>query len=350
MAVAAHRCGSIQLHCRFSAALGQVYGGQHGLGVHQRAVGKAGKGPVEQIIALGKKVVRRIAAKDHQPVGVAVLFRKGHDAAACQRGKAALDPPDILPVVGALAVHQAVGAADGVLSLAEVSGRQDIAGGARHLCKGLVCRTGGGDLCQILRGGHVAVVKQAVGTGKVRAGAAQLLGTGVHLLDEIQHAAAHIVGNDTGGVVGADDEHGVQQVDAAHRLADAQAHGGAVGVLDVPELLGQRGGHGHFTVQILAAFQQQQGRHELGQAGNILLLVSILVQDGLAGVGVEQVHRLGLAGGLDGHGIYRKARQCSSSGQCQREHQRRHAAEDGVFEHERAPLYLLADARQKFLF
>ena len=81
-----------------------------------------------------------------------------------------------------------------------------------------------------------------------------------------------------------------------------------------------------------------------------LLLVSILVQDGLAGVGVEQVHRLGLAGGLDGHGIYRKARQCSSSGQCQREHQRRHAAEDGVFEHERAPLYLLADARQKFLF
>ena len=73
---------------------------------------------------------------------------------------------------------------------------------------------------------------------------------------------------------------------------------------DIPELLGQRGGHGHFTVQILAAFQQQQGRHKLGQAGNILLLVSILVQDGLAGVGVEQVHRLGLAGGLDGHGIY----------------------------------------------
>ena len=35
-----------------------------------------------------------------------------------------------------------------------------------------------------------------------------------------------------------------------------------------------------------------------------LLLVSILVQDGLAGVGVEQVHRLGLAGGLDGHVLY----------------------------------------------
>ncbi len=57
-----------------------------------------------------------------------------------------------------------------------------IAGGARHLCKGLVLRAGGGDLCQILRGGHVAVIKQAVGAGKVRAGAAQLCRFGVHLL------------------------------------------------------------------------------------------------------------------------------------------------------------------------
>ena len=52
--------------------------------------------------------------------------------------------------------------------------------------------------------------------GKVRAGAAQLLGTSVHLLDEIQHAAAHIVGNDAGGVVSADDEHGVQHVSYTH--------------------------------------------------------------------------------------------------------------------------------------
>ena len=47
VAVAADRRSGIQLHCRFSAALGQVYGGQHGLGIHQRTVRKAGKGPVE---------------------------------------------------------------------------------------------------------------------------------------------------------------------------------------------------------------------------------------------------------------------------------------------------------------
>ena len=97
--VAADRRGGVQLHSRLGAALVQVYGGQHGLGIHQRPVGKAGKGPVEQIIALGKEVLLRVAAKDHQPVAVAVLLGKGHDTAACQRGKAALDPLDIRPVV-----------------------------------------------------------------------------------------------------------------------------------------------------------------------------------------------------------------------------------------------------------
>ena len=50
VAIAADRCGSIQLHCRFGAALGQRHGGDLGLGIHQRTVRKALKGPVEQII------------------------------------------------------------------------------------------------------------------------------------------------------------------------------------------------------------------------------------------------------------------------------------------------------------
>ena len=207
------------------------------MGIHQRPVGKAGKGPVKKVVTRGKQVIQRVAAKDHQPIVVAVLLGKSHDAAACQRGKAALDPLDVLPVVGAFAVHQAVGAADGVLCLAQIGGWQHIAGGARHLCKGLVLRAGGGDFCQILRGGHVAVIKQAVGTGKVCAGAAQLRRLGVHLLHKAHHTAPHVPRNDAGGVVGADDEHGVQQVDAAHSLADAQPYGGAVGVLDILELL-----------------------------------------------------------------------------------------------------------------
>ena len=237
VAVAADRGGGVQFHRRLGAALVQVYRGQHGLGIHQRPVGKAGKGPVEQVVTFGKQMLRRVAAKNHQPVAVAVLLGKSHGAASCQRGKAALDPLDIFPVVGAFAVHQAVGAADGALGLAQIGGREHIAGSARHLCKGLVLRAGCGDLCQVLCSGHVAVVKQAVGTGKVRAGAAQLCRLGVHLLHKAHHAARHVPRNDAGGVVGADDEHRVQQVDAAHGLADAQPHGGAVGVLDILELL-----------------------------------------------------------------------------------------------------------------
>ena len=202
----------------------------------------------------------------------------------------------------------------------------------------MVLRAGGDNFCQVLRGGHVAVVKQAVGTGKVRAGAAQLCRPGVHLLHKAHHAAPHVPRNDAGGVVGADDEHGVQQVDAAHGLADAQTHGGAVGVLDILELLRQVGGHGHFTVQVLAAFHQQQGSHQLGQACHIFLLVGVLAQDGLAGIRVEQIHRLGLGSGLDGHGVCRKPRQRCRKSHCQCEHQRRQPAAERVMKHERTPL------------
>ena len=176
-----------------------------------------------------------------------------------------------------------------------------------------------------------------MGAGKVCAGAAQLLCAGVHLPDKVQHAAAHIVSDDAGGVVGADNEHGIQQVDAAHRLANAQPHGGAVGILDVPELLRHGRRHSDLTVQVFAALQQQQRGHELGQAGNILLLVGVLPQDGLAGICVEQIHRLGLAGSLEGHRVGSETRQHCRHRKGQRQHQRCHAAEERVFGHERTP-------------
>ena len=176
-----------------------------------------------------------------------------------------------------------------------------------------------------------------MGTGKVRALTAQFLCAGVHLPHKVQHAAAHIPRNDAGRVVGAGDEHGVEQVDAAHRLADAQTHGGAIGILDVLELLRHSGGHGHFAVQVLAAFQQEQGRHELGQACHILLLVGVLAEDGLTGVCVEQIDRFSLTGRLDGHGVGGQTRQRCRNSQRQCQHQCRSAAEKGVLKHERTP-------------
>ena len=165
--------------------------------------------------------------------------------------------------------------------------------------------------------------------GKGGSGTAQLCGTGIHLLQERSQTTAHIPGDDAGSIVGAADQHGIQQIDAAHRLADAQAHGGAVGVLDVLELLGQVCGHGHGAVQVFAAFQQQQRRHHLGQAGHIGRLVCILFQKGLAGVCVEQIHGLGVTGRLDGHGVGRRSGQCRACGKHQRQEQRRRPAQAG---------------------
>ena len=211
MAVAADRRGSVKLHFLIRAALGQVYGSQHGLGVHQRAVGKAGKGPVEQIIALGKEVVRRIAAKDHQPVGVAVLLGKGHIAPARQGGKTGLHAPDVIPVVGVLRVEHQVGGGDGALVLVQIGGRQSIAQGVCHLHIDLVLGAGLGDQGQIVGRGDVAVIIQAVHTGKAGAGAAQLFGTLVHPGHKGgQVAVRNITGDHAGRVVGAGHQQAVQ--------------------------------------------------------------------------------------------------------------------------------------------
>ena len=337
VAVAADRSSRIQFHLRMGAAFGQVHGGHHGLGVHQRPVGKAGKGPVKQRITLTVQMHLPVAAQDHKAVGVAVLLGKGHRTAACQGGKTALDPLDRSLIISTGGVHQRVGAADGALLAVEIRLAQRIGGGTGHLRKGLVGRAGRRDLCHVLCRGHIAVIVQAVGAGKGGTGTAQLCGTGVHLLDEGIQAAAHVPGDDAGRVVGTGDEQGIQQVDAAHRFPDAQAHGGAVGVLDILELLGQIGGHRDLTVQVLAAFQQQQGRHHLGQAGYIAGLVGILGQQRLAGIGIEQVHGLGLGCSLDGHGVYCKYRQHCTDGNRQRKHQRRQPAAERVVKHEGTP-------------
>ena len=183
--------------------------------------------------------------------------------------------------------------------------------------------------------GDVAVVIQAVHAGKAGGGAAQLLRLLVHHGHKVgQTAVRHVAGDDAGGVVGAGDQKPVQQVDAAHRLADAEVHGAAIGVLDVLELLRQAGGDGDLRVQIFAAFEEEQGRHHLGQAGDVALLVDVLFQDGLVDVRVEQVDRFALIGGLDGHLVHGQTRQCSRDGQHSRQQQGSGPAEEGVFLHE----------------
>ena len=335
MAVAADRCGSVKLHFLIGAALLQGGGDQRGLGVHQLPVRKACKGPVQDLGGLPVNVVK-VGAQHHQPVGVAVLLSKGHIAPARQGGKPGLHAPDVIPVVGVLRVEHQVGGGDGALVLVQIGGRQGITQGVCHLHIGLVLGAGLGDQGQLVGRGDVAVIIQAVHTGKAGAGAAQLFGTLVHPGHKGgQVAVRNITGDRAGRVVGAGHQQAVQQVDAAHRFTDAQVDGAAVGVLDVLELLGQAGGDGDLRVHVLAAFQKQQGCHHLGQAGNVALLVRVLFQNGLVDVRVEQIDRLALVHSLDGHFVCGQTGQDKGQGQRCGQQQGRRPAEESRVLHKR---------------
>ena len=116
-----------------------------------------------------------------------------------------------------------------------------------------------------------------------------------------------------------------------------QQNGAAVLTADLLELLRQVGGHGDGLVKVLAAFQQQQGGHHLGQACHAALLPGVLVQQHLAGDGVDQVNTFLCIGGLDRHCVYRPARQSQRRSQCQREHPCRQPATAFLKIHELLP-------------
>ena len=164
--------------------------------------------------------------------------------------------------------------------------------------------------------------------GEPGCSAAQLRCPGVHLLYKGGNAARHIPCNDAGGIVGAAHQQRIQQIDAAQLFARRQQDGAAVLAADRLKLLRQAGGHGDALVQVLAAFQQQQGGHHLGQAGHAALLTGILVQQHLAGDGVDQIDTFLCVGCLDRHCVYSAARQSQRRRQCQRKQPCRRAAAD----------------------
>ena len=203
VAVAGDGRGGVELHGLLGAALGQGHGGQRGVGVHQLAVGKAAEGPIEDFRALPIDVVE-VRPQHHEAVGVAILLGKGNKAAACQGGEAGLHAPDVIAVVRVLGVEHQVGGGDGPLVLVEVGGREGVGQGVGGGHVGLVLVAGRGDLGQIFRRGDVAVIVQAMHAGKGGAGAAQLLGFGVHLGHKGGEVAVrNVAGDDAGGVVGA---------------------------------------------------------------------------------------------------------------------------------------------------
>ena len=148
-----------------------------------------------------------------------------------------------------------------------VGGRNGIPLRGKQLAEGLVLQSCFRQPGHVPHGGNMFWVVQARGVAEMRGGHPQLCRFLVHPGHKGgQVAVRNITGDHAGRVVGAGHQQAVQQVDAAHRFTDAQVDGAAVGVLDVLELLGQAGGDGDLSVHVLAALEEEQSRHHLGES------------------------------------------------------------------------------------
>ena len=131
-------------------------------------------------------------------------------------------------------------------------------------------------------------VVQAVGVGKMRAGAAVHGGGLVHDLGKGRHAAVERFGDEVGALVGGAHHGAVEQVLEIDALPHVQAHVGAV-VADVGSGLRQVDGLVH-----IAHHDAQKHGHDLGGRSGIHGGVRILFKNHLAGGCFDEDGRLGV--------------------------------------------------------
>ena len=141
----------------------------------------------------------------------------------------------------------------------------------------------------------MVIIMQAVGIGKMRACAAQLLGPAVHLLHESIHIAADHDGHDIGGVIGGRQHDTVEQVFDRDLLAGCQINRGRFRIRDrIQGFLLDRNDLVHGQFSSVNGFESQQGRHDLGRRCRIALFIRVLLIQDLAAVGIDQDRRLGV--------------------------------------------------------
>ena len=307
------------------AALGDGLGG-----IQRRGDGVGGEHPVHQGAGLQQGgaaalLVGGVGHVEHYADVAFAVLRVPAGKVLPLAQAAGLAAAGVGAVVAAAGTDHAVGVLD------DVGARRGVVGVGAHIVGGR-----GHDLGHdVVRGQraqnqvgvagrrHVAFV-QAAGVGEGGGGAADGRGFLVHAGDKvIDAAAAHIVRHDVGGLVGAGQQHGVQQV--AQRLGVAAADVGCRGVgrlfpdqvIDIPGR-GERDG----VQLVLVAFQQQQAGHHLGQAGGLELGLAVFLIDDDVGVEVDDVGSRGRQGrGVGGKGAVLPFRRCRH-GQHQRQHQR----------------------------
>ena len=124
--------------------------------------------------------------------------------------------------------------------------------------------------------------------------AAESLRLGVHLLHKGADGAGHRLRQDGPCLVGGDDEEALEQLPHRQDLSRLDPGGGAVVVKGLEGGLAGRDALVHGELALIHRPQHQQGRHDLGEACGVELLVLILGVDDLAGVLVQQQGGLGL--------------------------------------------------------
>ena len=229
-----------------------------------------------------------------------LLLGGSYQAVACFRGAAGFDADGAGVLIAVILVpgQQAVGVVehpglglvgggDGILACGD-----DLPeGGMRH---GLL-----GHFVDVLGGGVVIRVVQAVGVGKVGVLHPQLCGPLVHLLHEGGNIPGNGNGQGVGSLVGGGKKQAVEQILHGDFFPCHQVGGGGV-LSNIRESLRRDGDHG-VQAQLPPAhgLQGEQGGHDFGDAGGVAGFVGALLQQNLIGV---QIHQQG-GGGIHRNGF-----------------------------------------------
>ena len=262
---------------------------------------KVGEAPFQQLGALGELTLAKLfiarlfdgtGPQHHRDQESVAVLRRRHQAPARLVGGARFAADTlVIDIAHVVQVgNQAVGVVVETLP-GEVGGRDRVAGGSDDGAEQVVFQRRGHEQGDVVGGGVVVLVVEAVGVGEVGALAAQLPGFPVHVGHKLLHAAVHRLGQSLGRVVGGGEEEAVEQF--LHRQLFPGFQVGA-GLVREGFPGGQLADGDHGVLCQLARLQglhHQQGGHHLGDAGGVGIVVGVHIVQYLAVVGVHQ-HRV----------------------------------------------------------
>ena len=259
--------------------------------VGRERIGKAAE--IRRAVGAG----RALAAEHDAQQTHTVLLRRGDEAVARGIRVAGLDALGIFIVIAA--VHRRIGIDEAVrvrerALFGQVRSRNGMLDRVADRGKELMAERFLRDAVEVMRRGIVIVLRQAMGIGKVRAGAAELLRARVHALHERRDAAADILRDDVARLVGRGDHGTVEKVLKRHGLADLDV--GIARALDHVGIAVVIGGDGVIQMHIAAlhSLDRKQQRHDLRQARGISLGVNVAGIVILAAVLVDEHDAVGL--------------------------------------------------------